>query len=95
MQARIFGDPATTRMRPFEDISNKVRAFNRVRLGKRAVAVEKIVGSVGRSGGEENDTYGLAEYGDVEPREENGRGDAIEIKAPREERNKEDDVSDP
>jgi hypothetical protein len=50
MQARIFGDPASTRMRPFEDISNKFRAFNRVRLGKRTVAVEKIVGSVGRSG---------------------------------------------
>ena len=50
MQARIFGDPASTSMRPFEDITNEFRAFNRVRLGKRVVAVEKIVGSVGRSG---------------------------------------------
>ena len=50
MQARIFGDPASTRMRSFEEVSNEFRAFNRVRLGKRAVAVEKIVGSVGRFG---------------------------------------------
>jgi hypothetical protein len=50
IHARFFGDPASTRMRPFEDISNEFRALNRVRLGKRAVAVEKIVGSVGRSG---------------------------------------------
>src|ERR671938_510376 len=45
MQARIFGDPASTRMRSFEDISNELGAFNRVRLGKRAVAVGEIVGS--------------------------------------------------
>ena len=50
MQARIVGDPASTRMRSFEDASNKFRAFNRVRLGNRVVAVEKIVGSVGRFG---------------------------------------------
>jgi hypothetical protein len=50
MQARIFGDPASTRMRSFEDFSNRFRAFNRVRLGKRVVSVEKIVGSVGRFG---------------------------------------------
>jgi hypothetical protein len=48
MQARIFGDPASTRMRSFEDLNNKLGAFNRVRLGRRVVAVEKIVGSVGR-----------------------------------------------
>jgi len=48
IQARIFGDPASTRMRSFEDVSNRFRAFNRVRLGKRVVAVEKIVCSVGR-----------------------------------------------
>jgi hypothetical protein len=50
MQARIFGDPASTRMRSFEDISNEFRAFNGVRLGRRVVAVEEIAGSVGRSG---------------------------------------------
>ena len=50
MQARIFGDPASTRMQSFEDVSNKLRAFNRVRLGTRVVPVEKIVGSVGRFG---------------------------------------------
>ncbi len=48
IQARIFGDPASTRMHSFEDVSNKFGAFNRVRLGRRVVAVEKIVGSVGR-----------------------------------------------
>jgi hypothetical protein len=48
LRARIFGDPASTRMRSFEDVSNELGAFNRVRVGKRAVAVEEIVGSVGR-----------------------------------------------
>ena len=48
MQARIFGDPASTRVPSFDDVSNKFGAFNRVRLGTRVVAVEKIVGSVGR-----------------------------------------------
>jgi hypothetical protein len=48
MQARIFGDPGSTCMRSFEDVSNELGAFNRVRLGKRAVAMEEIVGSVGR-----------------------------------------------
>jgi hypothetical protein len=50
LQARLFGNPASTRMRSFDDLSNKLGAFNRVRLGRRVVAVEKIVGSVGRSG---------------------------------------------
>jgi hypothetical protein len=50
VRARIFGDPASTRMRSFEGVSNKLGAFNRVRLGKRVVAVEKIVGSAGRFG---------------------------------------------
>jgi hypothetical protein len=49
-QARFFGDPASTRMCSFEDVSNELGAFNRFRLGKRVVAVEKIVGSVGRFG---------------------------------------------
>ena len=48
MRARIFGDPASTSMRSFEDVSNELGAFNRFRLGKRVVAVEKVVGSVGR-----------------------------------------------
>jgi hypothetical protein len=48
MQARLFGDPASTSMRSFEEVSNEHGAFNRVRLGRRVVAVEKIVGSVGR-----------------------------------------------
>ena len=50
IHARFFGDPASARMRSFEDISNELGAFNRLRLGRRVVAVEKIVGSVGRSG---------------------------------------------
>jgi hypothetical protein len=48
LQARIFGDPASTSMQSFEYASSKLGAFNRVRLGRRVVAVEKIVGSVGR-----------------------------------------------
>jgi hypothetical protein len=48
MRARIFGDPASARMQSFEDVSNKFGALNRIRLGTRVVAVEKIVGSVGR-----------------------------------------------
>jgi hypothetical protein len=50
LRARFFGDPASARMRSFEDLSNELGAFNRVHLGRRVVAVEKIVGSVGRSG---------------------------------------------
>jgi hypothetical protein len=48
IRARFFGDPASTSMQSFEDVSNKLGAFNRVRLGKTVVPVEKIVGSVGR-----------------------------------------------
>jgi hypothetical protein len=48
IHARFFGDPASARMRSFEDVSNELRAFNRIRLGRKVVAVEKIVGSVGR-----------------------------------------------
>jgi hypothetical protein len=50
LQARFFGDPASARMRSFEDFANELGTFNRVRLGRRVVAVEKIVGSVGRFG---------------------------------------------
>jgi hypothetical protein len=50
MQARFFGEPASARMRSFEDLSNGLGAFNRLRLGRRVEAVEKIVGSVGRFG---------------------------------------------
>jgi hypothetical protein len=50
LRARLFGHPASTHMRSFEEVSRELGAFNRVRLGRRAVAVEKIVGSVGRSG---------------------------------------------
>ena len=48
IQARFFGDPASTRMPLFDDLTNKLGAFNRVRLGMRVVAIEQIVGSVGR-----------------------------------------------
>ena len=50
LRARFFGHPASTRMRSFEDLSKELGASNRVRLGRRVVAVEKIVGSVGRFG---------------------------------------------
>ena len=66
MQARIFGDPASTRMRSFEGLSNELGAFNRVHLGKRVVAVEKIVGSVGRFG--DFDQTFLPTRGSLEPR---------------------------
>jgi len=48
MRARVFGDPWSTRMQSLEDASGGIGAFNRVRMGRRVVAVEKIVGSVGR-----------------------------------------------
>jgi hypothetical protein len=50
IHSRFLGDPASARMRSFEDVSNELGAFNRLRLGRRVVAVERIVGSVGRSG---------------------------------------------
>jgi len=50
VRARIFGDPASARMRSFEDASNGLGALNGVRLGSRVVAVGEIVGSVGRFG---------------------------------------------
>jgi hypothetical protein len=50
IHARFFGDPASACMRSFEDVSNEMSAFNRLRLGRRVVAVERIVGSVGRFG---------------------------------------------
>ena len=48
VRARVFGDSGSTRMHSLEDASSRIGAFNRVRLGRRVVAVEKIVGSVGR-----------------------------------------------
>jgi hypothetical protein len=50
IHSRFLGDPASARKRSFEDVSNELGAFNRLRLGRRVVAVERIVGSVGRSG---------------------------------------------
>ena len=50
LRARLFGYPASTHMCSFEEVSKELGAFSRVRLGRRVVAVEKIVGSVGRSG---------------------------------------------
>jgi hypothetical protein len=50
IHSRFLGDPASARMRSFEDVSNEMSAFNRLRLGRRVVAVERIVGSVGRFG---------------------------------------------
>jgi hypothetical protein len=47
MGARLRGDPAP-RALSLDEATGGLDAYNRVRLGKRIVPVEKIVGSVGR-----------------------------------------------
>ena len=47
---RLRGKPITCGKSPsFEEVQGKLRAYNRVRRGRRVVDLEKIVGSVGRS----------------------------------------------
>src|SRR5215217_1447507 len=48
MGARLRGDSTRTGLRSFEEIRKVEGAYNRVRLGIKAVPVGKIVGSVGR-----------------------------------------------
>ena len=50
MGARLRGAPASSYLPSFEEARRALGAYNRVRLGRRVVPVEKIVGSVGRSG---------------------------------------------
>jgi len=47
MGARLRGDPAP-RALSLDEATGGLDAYNRVKLGKRLVPVEKIVGSVGR-----------------------------------------------
>jgi hypothetical protein len=46
--ARLRGDPSSSRAPSFEEAASALGARNKMRLGRRIVAVEKIVGSVGR-----------------------------------------------
>jgi hypothetical protein len=48
--ARLRGNPSTSRAPSFEDAAKASGTRNKMRAGRRVVAVEKIVGSVGRSG---------------------------------------------
>lgn len=49
MGARLRGDPSSsTHPLSFEEVRKALGASNKVRLGRRAVLVERIVGSVGR-----------------------------------------------
>jgi hypothetical protein len=48
MGARLRGDPSSTCPLSFEAVRKALGAYNKVRLGRRVVPVERIVGSVGR-----------------------------------------------
>lgn len=47
--ARLRGDPSSHLAPSFDEAARASGARNRIRLGRRVVAVDKIVGSVGRS----------------------------------------------
>jgi hypothetical protein len=46
--ARLRGDPSSSRASSFEEAAKTLGARNKVPLGRRVVAVDKVVGSVGR-----------------------------------------------
>jgi hypothetical protein len=48
MRARLRGGATRVGLRSFEEVRKAKGAYNGVRLGTRTVAVEKIIGSVGR-----------------------------------------------
>ncbi len=50
MKARLRGDPSSTSLLSFEEVSKALGVTNEVCLGRRAVPVERIAGSVGRYG---------------------------------------------
>ncbi len=50
LKARLHGDSASTSLLSFEEARKALGALNRVRIGRRVVPVERIVGSVGRYG---------------------------------------------
>jgi hypothetical protein len=47
--AQLRGDPSSSRAPSFEEAASALGARNKMRLGRRIVAVEKIAGSVRRS----------------------------------------------
>jgi hypothetical protein len=49
MGPRLRGNPSSSRVPTFEEAARTSGAHNRRRLGRRVVAVEEVVGSVGRS----------------------------------------------
>jgi hypothetical protein len=49
VRARLRGNPSASRVPSLGEASRTSGARNKLRLGRRVVAVEKIVGSVGRS----------------------------------------------
>jgi hypothetical protein len=48
MARRLRGDPASTPALAFEEVRKALGVSNKVRIGRRAVPVERVVGSVGR-----------------------------------------------
>jgi hypothetical protein len=48
LKARLRGDPSSTSPLSFEEVRKVLGVSNKVRLGRRIVPVERIVGSVGR-----------------------------------------------
>jgi hypothetical protein len=46
--ARLRGDPSSSRTPSFEEAASALGARNKLRLGRRVIAVERVVGSVGR-----------------------------------------------
>jgi hypothetical protein len=48
--ARLLGNPSTSRAASSKEVAKASGARNKMRAGRKVVAVEKIVGSVGRSG---------------------------------------------
>jgi hypothetical protein len=50
LKARLRGDPSSTSSLSFEEIRKVLGVSNKVRIGRRVVPVERIVGSVGRYG---------------------------------------------
>lgn len=50
LKARLRGDPSSTSPLSFEGVRKALGVSNKVRIGRRVVPVERIVGSVGRYG---------------------------------------------
>ena len=46
--ARLRGDPSSSNVLSFEEVRKALGVSNKVRIGRRVVPVERIVGSVGR-----------------------------------------------